>query len=191
VQQRLVVAVQIEHDVGVDRHPKQRLFQHLRCVLRLPPFDGGACRRTDRGHVRGRIQPEPAGQRIFQFVGDVAEGAVEIGTGAEVEAPEWRAVHDLRQPDRIRGGYQDHFAADASLAIEPFEFAPQDVRDEHRGHLVRVQRCLDIDLAAAARAAVVVRRELVTGDARFGRDRMGLRMHADVSPGGGSAADYV
>jgi len=63
-------------------------------------------------------------QRRLEFVRDVAEGAVEIHAGAEVEASERHAVHDLRQADRIRGRDQDHFTVDAGLEIEALEFAP-------------------------------------------------------------------
>ncbi|RYE98860.1 MAG: hypothetical protein EOO78_15610, partial [Oxalobacteraceae bacterium] len=75
-----------------------------------------------------------------------------------------------------------HVAVDASCGIQPFEFAPQDVGHQHRRHLVRVQRGLDVRLFAAAgavaRAAVMAGRQPVGGDAWFVCNRMGLYRHA-------------
>jgi hypothetical protein len=183
--------MQIEHDVGVDRQRQQRFLQRVRVADRFPARDGGACLFTDRHDVRGGVLPEPARQRVLQFIGNVAEAPVEIDARRQVEAAERRAVHELRQPDGIRGRHEDHFAVDAAGGVEAFEFAPQHVRHEHRGHLVRVQRSLDIDLLAAAGGAVVVRREPVVGGARFGGDRMGRRMHMPCLLASLAAADYV
>jgi len=107
---------------------------------------------------------------------EIVEIAVEVLHRAELEAAEVIAEHVLRQADRVRHGHDDDFAAQLAGRLERGDLAAQQRGDQHAGQFVRVQRRLDVDLLAAARA-VVEARDLALGADGGGNQRMGLRLH--------------
>ncbi|MNS91610.1 hypothetical protein D3C72_1257070 [compost metagenome] len=177
----LVIAVQVEHDVGVDGHAQQGFLQGFRIRARPPGGDGGARMLAYQCHVGLRILSQLASQPGFQFIGHVAVGAVEIDARGQVEAAEWRAMDGLRQADRVGGRHQDDFAMHFAGRFQRQQFAAQKLRHQHARHLVRVQGRLDIHLLAAAasggRGAEVEAAQLAGHAGVRGGDGMLLYLH--------------
>ena len=76
------------------------------------------------------------------------ELAVEVDAGAEVETAEGAALHVLRQADRVGHGHEHDLALDGSHGFQGREAFDEALRHQHRGHLVGMQRGLEVGLAA-------------------------------------------
>jgi hypothetical protein len=177
VQHRFVIAMQVEHDVGVDRHRQQDFLEQAGAGVRLPAFQRGERMRADQGDVGLGILAQLAFERLLEVGRDVFIGAIEIHAGRQIVAAEGRAVNRLRQADRVGGRHQDDLSLDPALGIEPVQFLAQEMGDQHGRHLIGMQRGLDVDLLAASGPAVVERGQLKGGDVVFDRDRVFGRMH--------------
>jgi hypothetical protein len=177
VQHRFVIAMQVEHDVGVDRHRQQDFLEQAGAGVRLPAFQRGERMRADQGDVGLGILAQLAFERLLEVGRDVFIGAVEIHAGRQIVAAEGRAVNRLRQADRVGGRHQDDLSLDPALGIEPVQFLAQEMGDQHGRHLIGMQRGLDVDLLATSGRAVVERGQLKGGDVVFDRDRVFGRMH--------------
>jgi hypothetical protein len=155
MQHRLIVAMQIEHDVGVDRHGQQGLFERVGVGRRDPGGDRVARMGAHQGHVGGGVVGEQATQGLFQVFGHMLVSAVEIHAGGQVEAAEGRALDRLRQADRIGGRDQHDLAADLARLFQRLELGAQELRHQHAWHFIGMQGALYIDFFAGTRGAVV------------------------------------
>jgi hypothetical protein len=108
-------------------------------------------------------------------------GAVEIGSGRQVEAAERGAVDGLRQPERIGGRHQDDLAAHLVLRLERRQFGAQELRHQHARHFVGVQRGLDIHLLAAPGRAEMEAAELMAGAVFRRGDQMSVCLHGTAA----------
>jgi hypothetical protein len=94
VQRRLVVGVQVEHQVGIVGEAEQRVAQRRRLADRHCFVEGLAHRRSDRRDVGGGVGPEPA----FHCIADNREvrvAAVEVRSGICLVAAAHVALHLL------------------------------------------------------------------------------------------------
>jgi hypothetical protein len=151
VHDRVVVAVQVEHDVGVERQLLQREPLRFQLGARLLLVERFAHRGAHRGDVALRVAGQPAFDARQHERGEIVEIAVEVLHRAELEAAQVIAEHVLREADRVRHRHDHDFAAQLARRLERGDLAAQQRGDQHAGQFVRMQRRLDVDLLAAAR----------------------------------------
>ncbi len=184
----VVVAMQVEHHVGVERQALQREPLRFELGARLLLVERLAHRRAHGQQVLRRVLAQPALDARHHQRGQVVEVAVEVLHGVQLEAAEMVAEHVLGQADRIRHRHHHDFVAQPPGRLERREMAAQQGRDEHAGQFVGMQRRLDIDLLPAART-VMEAGDVAFGAERGGNQRMGQRLHDRGAGGLGRRAE--
>jgi hypothetical protein len=149
VHDGLVVAVQVQHEVGIDRQALQQPLQRLGGVGRLPGLQQRRAGRADGAGVGLAVRPQLCRQLRDQVCGQMLEAAVEVQARGKVEAAEGTALQVLRQR----------------------------LRDEHGRHLVGMQRRLQVGLAAGHAAAEMQAAQAVGGAGAGGRQVVDQRSH--------------
>jgi len=171
MHERVVVAVHIEHQIGVHRLSGQGLAQGVQ--LRARPHlgdhldQGGA----DRRHV-GRF-------RIGQLARDLLGGggeqvgpvAIEVAAAAQLMAAQVGGVDLLVQTDRVGEGRDHDLAPNRALGLGRHQAPHQVVRGQQRGDLVGVDRGLEVGLGPGAGFAEAVQHDLAPGARRAGAER--------------------
>ena len=112
MQHRLIVRVQVEHDVGVVRQRRQRVAQGGDLAPRLHRRQRRGHRRPHRPDVRRGIPAQPSLQLRHEHRGEIGIVAVEIARRVRLVAAAQIALHLLRQPDRVGDRHQHHLAGD-------------------------------------------------------------------------------
>jgi hypothetical protein len=164
VHHGVVVAVQVEHHVGVDGQSQQMGAQLLQLA---------ALRLLGQRLVQRRAQaPQVLGRRVAQAhqLGgarrQIGVKAVEVLPRGQLVAPLHAAPDLLRQADRVAGRQQHDLAAQPALRLQLGEPAAQLLRHQHGRDLVGVQAGLQQRAAAAAGAEMQARD--LPGDADAG-----------------------
>jgi len=164
VQHALAVAVQVQHDVGVDAQAQQRAAQAFERRARGQRLGELAQRLAHEGDVGVRIGPQPAIDAREHALVQVGVVAVEVLAAAQVEAAHRRLQHALREADRVGHGHQHDLADDAAFGLQRRQALAQVMGDQQAGDLVGVQRGLQRGLGAGAGRAEMQAQQL-RGDA--------------------------
>ena len=151
VQHGVVVAMQIQHQIGIHRQPDQNRMQGFHAGLRLERRNRLLQGRTDGAYVQCGIVTgletllkQPLQRPVEQA--DAAQ-AVVVLAGGKVEAPDMPVEQVLPQPQRVAHGHQHDLRLHAPLRLEPLQPLEQVVRHQRARQLVGMQAGLDVDLA--------------------------------------------
>ncbi len=170
VHQRLVVAVQVQHHVGVAGEAGEGQTQGMQLAARLlggQMLDHGP---ADEGDVRLGVVAQPALQALGDGVEEVRPVAVEIAAAALLVAAHVLAVGELREADGVGVGHQDHLPGDGTAPLGLFEQAVEVVLDQQARRLVGVQGGLQVDLGARAGLPEAVDGQLAGGPRADGHE---------------------
>lgn len=176
MHRRLVVAMQVEDDIGVERQAEQGLAQLADLVHRPVAVQRREQRRTHQRHILPGVAGQPAGKGGGGRGGEVGVVPVEIAVAGKRETADVIIQHRLRQADRIGARHQHDLAADRAGRVQRVETPDQVMGGQHARQLVGVQPSLDIGLGPGARRAVAVGGHAAAGSGGGGGQR---------DPGGG------
>lgn len=141
--------------------------------------------------VGGGVRPQQRLHPLGDARRQVLELPVEVDAGGLIEAPMVRAVQRLRQPDRIGHRHQHDFSGDGAAVLQVVQQSLQMMRHQHRGHFVRMQRGLQIDLATAQPLTEVQAGDPTLRASRRSREFMFPDFHAQGLGLGEPVSDVV
>ena len=157
VHQRDVVAMQVEHEIGIVGEAHQLAPQLGILADRIDLIDGLAQRLAHDRDVGVRVFAELALHLGGETLGQIGPAAIEVDAAAEIVAAGEGGVDDLARADRIGDRHHDDLALDLAARGGVVEQADQVMRRQHARNLVGVERGLQIGLRPRARLAVAVR----------------------------------
>ena len=154
MHQRLEVAVQIQHHIGIAGVLEQQALQGLQLgSRRRQRLQRGLHRRTDQAHIGRAILAQAAVECRGNGRGQGEEVTVEILAAGKLETALLGRLKQLTQADGIGHRHQFDDTGQAPLGFE-FAQAPLEFHgNPHARHLIGMQRGLDIGLARAAAIA--------------------------------------
>mmetsp|Transcript_5227 Transcript_5227/g.19549 ORF Transcript_5227/g.19549 Transcript_5227/m.19549 type:complete len:288 (+) Transcript_5227:1233-2096(+) len=155
MKHRLVVAVQVQHELGVHRQPLQQALEGLGFAGRLPGVQQAGAGRADDARIGLGVVAELRLDDRDQGGRQVLEMPVEIGAGGQVEATAGRALQVLGQADGVGHRHQHDLAVDGACRVQQLQPLAQRLGDEHGRDLVGMQGGLQIGLVARCAAAEV------------------------------------
>ena len=169
-----VLAVQIQHEVGVQRQAEQGALQ----VFGRGADLGGGVRAqqggADQGGVGSRVAAQPGRHRGGHGRRQVGIGPVEVHAVRQAEPPVQPTHHALLQADRVRHRDNDDLAPDAPGVRMGLQQPDQVPRRQHPRHLVRVETGLDVNLGSRPGRPEPVDGQRVRRPRRQAGERQGL-----------------
>jgi hypothetical protein len=156
VHERVIVAVQVEHQVGIGRQAGQRQAQPVQFRACRAPGQQLVDRLADGGDVGCRVVAQPIGDLGAERREDVGPIAVEVAAAGQLEAAGYALVDDLIEADRVGVGHEDDLAGDLAVCSGLIEQPHEMMLDQQAGGLVGVQRGLQIGLGAGVRGAIAM-----------------------------------
>ncbi|MFT3974613.1 MAG: hypothetical protein QM699_14510 [Amaricoccus sp.] len=177
----LVVGVQIEHDVGVERQPEQGAAQDVELRGRCACRERGRHCRADRRDVRAGVGPEPPGHRVARRWRQIGVAAIEVGGGAGLDPAAKVALDLLGEPDRIGDRHHDHLARH----LRRGQVLRQPAQHQHPGQLVGMETGLQVYLRPGAGRAEAQHLDVARRAERRlrQRDRLAPRIRDEAVPG--------
>lgn len=146
MQDRFVIAMQVQHDVGIMAPAQQSQPERVDLGQSRKCRKGRAEGIPDHGKVLRGIVGQSRGDCVLHEFGKIGIAAVKVLHTFEVLAALRLVRYPLVEPDRI--GQRDHpdLARDVSLGGVQVSF--QMMRDGHARRLVGMEARLDVDLGA-------------------------------------------
>ncbi|MND54620.1 hypothetical protein D3C80_456830 [compost metagenome] len=145
---RLEIAVQVEHQVGIARLLQQQTAQAVewrgggwQCI------DGLAHQASNQLHIVARVAAESALEVGRDHLGQLRELTVEVLPTGEIESALMGCLDHLRQADRVGDRHQFDHPGQAALLLQFAQQALEFHGHAHAGQFVGMQRCLDVGLA--------------------------------------------
>ena len=194
-----MIAVQVEHDIGIAGERRERLLHRRELGRGLDRVDVHPQRRTD--HIDDGVAV--VGFDVVELRLDIGcyarekirIAAIEVFARPRFEAPDAAMEQLLGQADRVGDRHQHDLATDAARGLGAIEQRDQVMHDEHAGQFVRVKTRLQIGLLASRRVpaprAVMQAHEMAFGAQLRRAEPVVMALHAGWASFSGAAGAAV